>query len=936
MKGMYEVYCGKERSLLLKKLLPGVQYNLRVKAVNAIGESSWSKISSFKTQPSVPSTPDAPVVASVTPNSVVLLWPPVSSNGADVSGYQVEMDDGEGSDLQMIARTHEPQFSTTKLRGGLMYRVRIRAENSEGFSQWSPVCHVRTTSSPPSKPNPPRRLQATTSAIVLAWSPPELDGGSPISRYIVEMSPSTTCKATDDFSLGNWKIIYSGSQLKYTVRGLRAGFVYKVRVKAENDTGESSYSNEVEVHTASSVPEAPEGLRAVHRSQDSVQLRWNPPRHNGGSEIKSYKIEYRMLKRLEEEVETESESGMFQTGIECIECDTTIRDLEPGTCYEFRCVAENNLGLSPYSCSASAETKPGLPFAPEILSVVPGSNFGSLEVSWQRPYGHGAVVNSYVLQTKPCNSQTSDGQAIKLSNSNESQCLASNNCSDRGCLQEIFDSDAANRTQKKQSSEMTGNEGYTTVYQGPACSCTVEDLIPDCNYMVRVQGGNSVGYGSWSREKLGKTGPAPPSNPQNLQIHQASEVALEVKWNPPRNSFGSRVSRYELQYAHFSRGKRSGLTWNPGYIGTELLALIIGLRPGQSYRIRVRASNECGWGEWSDEIIGDTAATLPGPPDPPTCSSKNSNTIRVSWNPPIEINGAAIKQYELKMWDLSEEKSFSKFVYKGPDLTYKVSQLLPATEYGFSVRAVNAVGPGPFSNQGYGKTRQAPPLQPNNVSVKQLRDKSGVTVSWEHPSESAAHFGCSSFEIEAMCIKRTEPSCHHKLDSSNHSMKKSCNGRETEIELTDLVPGEYRIRVRGIGMNNSGHGTWSDPIDIWISGFETMDNGVSLASIDREIVASNHPKNNSGNQMISSVSTTKGKLERNNARHGTKSGISTKPQTVSKTAVAKPRPKTQSRIARLLNTSDKNLIRSFVLLIVSLAAVFFFIFETESGVDLAA
>ena len=59
-----------------------------------IGESPYSLPFSALTQAAVPSQPAAPTAASASESSLTLQWEAPADNGAAISGYQLEMDDG--------------------------------------------------------------------------------------------------------------------------------------------------------------------------------------------------------------------------------------------------------------------------------------------------------------------------------------------------------------------------------------------------------------------------------------------------------------------------------------------------------------------------------------------------------------------------------------------------------------------------------------------------------------------------------------------------------------------------------------------------------------------------------------------------------------------------------------------------------------------------
>ena len=76
-----------------------------------------------------------------------------------------------------------------------------------------------------------------------------------------------------------------------TVQCLRAGCTYRVRARARNTSGYSSYSGASDAQTAPDRPLAPEPPVAAARSASSISVTWAPPKHDGGSAISSYRLE---------------------------------------------------------------------------------------------------------------------------------------------------------------------------------------------------------------------------------------------------------------------------------------------------------------------------------------------------------------------------------------------------------------------------------------------------------------------------------------------------------------------------------------------------------------------------------------------------------------------------------------------------------------------
>ena len=78
------------------------------------------------------------------------------------------------------------------LYAGCVYRVRIRAENASGWSQYSIPTDVKAAPGVPHAPGAPRAVGQSAVAIALAWEAPQHDGGSDITSYRLEMSEGAT------------------------------------------------------------------------------------------------------------------------------------------------------------------------------------------------------------------------------------------------------------------------------------------------------------------------------------------------------------------------------------------------------------------------------------------------------------------------------------------------------------------------------------------------------------------------------------------------------------------------------------------------------------------------------------------------------------------------------------------------------------------------
>lgn len=125
-------------------LVPGTAYDVQVSAAGIIGrygQAHHQYAAPVSAVFGVPATPD-PTVESQ-PGALTVTWAAVSGNGAEVKAYTVQWKksadaawDPQDGDSGLI-----PTLNTdiVGLEPGAQYDVRVRAQNSRGWSGWSAV-----------------------------------------------------------------------------------------------------------------------------------------------------------------------------------------------------------------------------------------------------------------------------------------------------------------------------------------------------------------------------------------------------------------------------------------------------------------------------------------------------------------------------------------------------------------------------------------------------------------------------------------------------------------------------------------------------------------------------------------------------------------------------------------------------------------------------
>ena len=136
-------------------------------------------------------------------------------------------------------------------------------------------------------------LAVSPTSVNLNWSPPQNNGGSPITGYRIDyrIAPSST------YSI----LVTLNNVTTYTHTGLTTGKTYIYRVYAINAIGTGSASQEQPATPTSSsappkniAPNPPQNLVASIYSSTQINLSWSAPSPNGGPSVTGYKIDYKL------------------------------------------------------------------------------------------------------------------------------------------------------------------------------------------------------------------------------------------------------------------------------------------------------------------------------------------------------------------------------------------------------------------------------------------------------------------------------------------------------------------------------------------------------------------------------------------------------------------------------------------------------------------
>lgn len=222
-------------TLKVANLKTGAEYQFRIYAENRYGKSyaidSEPVIAQYPFQE--PGPPGTPFVSSYTKDYMVVEWhKPPSDGGSAILGYHLERKEKNSILWTKINKMliQDCRFKSTPLEEGIEYEYKVSAENIVGIGKCSKVSEVYVALDPCDPPGCPKAVIVTRHSVLLKWTPPEYDGGSLVTGYVVEKR---------DLPEGKWmKASFANvMENEFTVTGLIEDSKYDFRVIARNAAG---------------------------------------------------------------------------------------------------------------------------------------------------------------------------------------------------------------------------------------------------------------------------------------------------------------------------------------------------------------------------------------------------------------------------------------------------------------------------------------------------------------------------------------------------------------------------------------------------------------------------------------------------------------------------------------------------------------------------
>ncbi|XP_071318875.1 protein sidekick-2 isoform X3 [Trachinotus anak] len=684
------------------------------------GQLSSSTISSG-VPPELPGPPTNMAISNIGPRSVTLQFKPGYDGKTSISRWQVEAQVGmvgENEDWLMVHQvSNEPEARSLEVPGlnpYTFYRFRMRQVNIVGTSPPSqPSRRIQTLPAPPDMAPANVTLRtASETSLWLRWMPLpewEYNGNAEQVGYRVQYSRA----GSQGRALTH--VIADRLEREFTIEDLEEWTEYEVRVQAVNGIGMGPWSQPVRGRTRESVPSCgPTNVSAFATTSSSILVRWfEVPEPDRNGLILGYKVVYK---------EKDSDSAVHFWSVEGNATHSVqLTGLGKYVLYEIQVLAFTRIGdgrpSSPPILERTLDDVPG----PPVGILFPEVRTTSVRLIWQSPSQPNGIILAYQI-TYHLNSTNSNAATVD-------------------------------------------------VLSPSARQYTVTNLKPESTYVFRITAQTRKGWGEAAEALVVTTEkrarPQPTSRPMVPQKDvQARQVLLS--WEPGSDGL-SPVRYYTVQLRELPE---NNWTVHSASVNHEATSYIVSrLKPFTSYQFRVKATNDIGDSEYSEE--SEAITTLQDAPDEaPAILSVTPHTttsVLIRWQPPSEekINGILLGfriRYRELLYDRLRSYSVHTITsvstwaelsapYSIRNLSdstltqYELDKLSKHKRYEIRMSVYNAVGEGPTSPpQEVFVGEAVPTAPPQNVAI-QSATATQLDVTWDPPPVDAQNGDIQGYKV---------------------------------------------------------------------------------------------------------------------------------------------------------------------------------------------
>ncbi|KAA8589472.1 hypothetical protein FQN60_012837 [Etheostoma spectabile] len=336
-------------------LYPNTEYEIRVSAVNTIGQGPPSEPVETRTGEQAPASPPRNIQAQIiSQNTMMVRWEEPEEPNGQIKGYRVyyTMDDNQPMSLWQIHNVQDSIITTIQsLVPQETYTIKVLAFTSVGDGPFSEPIHVKVLQGVPGQP----------------------------SKFQVGAVSDTSIELT-------WEAAYEKEGIiNYELRYMEGSFgtQYHFSLAAISNKGIGAFTNDISQKTLQAKPSAPpQDIKCSSTSSTTLLVSWRPPplkSQNGV--LAGYNVRYQVVGSSE----GGSDDGepMEEPTVPATAEQVLLQRLEKWTQYRVTVSASTVIGPGPESAPLICRTDEDVPGAPPRRVEVEVLNSTALKVMWR-------------------------------------------------------------------------------------------------------------------------------------------------------------------------------------------------------------------------------------------------------------------------------------------------------------------------------------------------------------------------------------------------------------------------------------------------------------------------------------------------------------------------------------------------------------------------
>ncbi|KAK1171627.1 M-protein, striated muscle-like [Acipenser oxyrinchus oxyrinchus] len=523
--------------------------------------------------------------------------------------------------------------------------------------------------------------------------------------------------------------------------------------------------------TVAGAPGAPMSIKIHDANKDYAIVSWKPPNITSESPVTGY-----FLDRCE--VGTENWIQRNDSPIKI--CKYPVHGLSEGRSYIYRVRAVNNKGISrPSRVSEAVAALDPADLA--RLQVI------HLERGKQTVIGQDELEGDVKIPGPPTNLHASETSKIYIVLSWEPPAPRGRD----SLMYYIEKSMVGSGNWQRVNTEIPVRSPRYAVF----------DLAEGKQYLFRVLAVNKFGISNASEP----TAPiqvqelyGAPSAPGRILATRNTKTSVVVQWDPPKQAGG--LIGYYIDSSVVSTKYWETCNHKPV---KHTRFVVHGLTTGKNFIFRVKAVNDVGFSEESQEsspINVQAALTSPSPPYGITLLACDGHSMTLGWKYPRYSGGSKVTAYYIDQRDVADLHWKETNVFPIKEIIYKVENLKEGSFYEFRIQAANLAGVGlpsdasdPFKCEAWVMPEPGPSY---DLTFCEIRNTS-LVIQWRAPVYSGAS-AVTGYHVDI---------CKVGSEEWKTVNEKAVNHRY--LKVSDLEEAKsYVFRVRAV--NAAGVGKSSD------------------------------------------------------------------------------------------------------------------------------